>query len=373
MSNNALLAFGNFRRAERIDLSVLAQEASLEVCFTEKTSEAAEWLEHNTPRVLLVDDRMDEAAQVCQVTRSRLERASVPIISVAQELDDLTFEEVFSWGGDDAVGLSSLRPLLSRVRALPAELTAPTPSRKGKALVADPDRARRLVRARVLRNAGYSVSFAVSAEDAIKFAQDADSKLVVIDLDLDDSLLAIEGCRATNSEANLVILCPPKRSAEITECFAGFPNVAVSDSYAPPENVLFIVNELARGGASDKRASKRLLFGTQVAFRGEGRAVDDVGFTYNISAGGFYVRTLAPPVEDHVWLELQPPRADRRVRLEGEVVWRRPFGPSEFATVPPGFGVRIADATRRNLAAWLQGYNDFGAAIGLAPSLPRSS
>jgi Tfp pilus assembly protein PilZ len=112
------------------------------------------------------------------------------------------------------------------------------------------------------------------------------------------------------------------------------------------------------------------LYGTKVAFRGEGRDVDDFGFSYNVSEGGLYVRTLAPPTEDQVWVELRPPRADRRVRLEGQVVWRRGFGPSGNATVPPGFGVRITDGTRRNMQAWIDGYKGFAAAMGLASLRP---
>jgi hypothetical protein len=66
-----------------------------------------------------------------------------------------------------------------------------------------------------------------------------------------------------------------------------------------------------------------------------------------------------------VWLELRPPRSDRWVRLEGEVVWRRPFGPAGNATVPPGFGVKLADATRSNMSTWLGGYREFHRTLGL--------
>ena len=61
------------------------------------------------------------------------------------------------------------------------------------------------------------------------------------------------------------------------------------------------------------RGTARVLYGTAVAFRPMGRDTDDFGFTYNVSAGGLYVRTLAPPDEQLVWLELCPPRGERRV------------------------------------------------------------
>ncbi len=376
MTTNAVLAFGNFRKSARIDLSVLAQEASLDVRFATDADEVSNWLEENTPRVLIVDDAADDAARMCQITRSRVERAGVPIISVARELDDLSFEEVFSWGGDDAVELSSVRPLLARVRALPSDAHASAPSVRGMAVVADPDRTRRLVRARVLRNAGYAVNFAVSADDAAQFVESKSAKLVVIDSELEDSVKFLDqSAKAIEAGGTIfILLCPPRQIAELSAKFSGGrSNIAVSDSFAPPENVLFIANELIRGGGGDKRASRRLLYGTKVSFRGEGRLVDDYGFTYNVSAGGMYVRTLAPPADDLVWLELQPPRADKRVRLEGEVVWRRPFGPSDHATVPAGFGVRISDATKRNMECWLNGYNTFLASLGLDAPISKAS
>ncbi len=376
MTSNAVLAFGNFRKSARIDLSVLAQEAALELKFADKPNEVSDWLDENTPRVLLIDDTSEDAAQMCQIARSRVERAGLPIISVAKELDDLSFEEVFSWGGDDAVELSSVRPLLARVRALPTDSDKTVPSVRGMAVVADPDRARRLVRARVLRNAGYSVNFAVTAEDAANFVASQNAALVVIDSDLPDaaSLLKKSQHEIENGQTIFILLCPPRHIAELSaEVGGGTNRVAVSDGFAPPENVLFIANELRRGGTSDKRASRRMLYGTKVSFRGEGRPVDDYGFTYNVSAGGMYVRTLAPPVDDVVWLELQPPRADRRVRLECEVVWRRPFGPADHATVPPGFGARISDATKRNMECWLNGYNAFLAGLGLADPVSKAS
>jgi PilZ domain len=371
MPNNAVFAFGAFRRSERIDLSIVAQEAAVELRFTEQASEVAKWLEETTPRVMLLDEEVADASRVCQFARSSPERALVPIISVARSLDDLTFEEVFSWGGDDAVELNSVRPLLSRVRSLPSETPQGRRAERGVAVVADPDRVRRLVRARVLRNVGYSVQFAVCADDTLAQAALDNVQLLVVDTELEG---ADEVFLRRPEKSRLVVLCPPKQMAAYAARFEGRSDVAVSDSFAPPENVLFIANELLRGGAGDKRSSRRLLYGTKVAFRGEGRETDDFGFSYNISGGGLYVRTLAPPVDDTVWIELRPPRVDRRVRLEGQVVWRRGFGPSEHATVPPGFGVRITDGTRRNMQLWLDGYNGFMASLGLGePSAALAS
>ena len=83
-----------------------------------------------------------------------------------------------------------------------------------------------------------------------------------------------------------------------------------------------------------------------------------------MSEGGLYVRTLAPPEDDEVWIELCPPRSERRVRLVGKVAWRRRFNHNENATVPPGFGLSISDAAKGDIAAWAEGYRTICDAIG---------
>jgi Tfp pilus assembly protein PilZ len=144
----------------------------------------------------------------------------------------------------------------------------------------------------------------------------------------------------------------------------GVARVSVGDGFAPPENVLFLANELLAQRGVDQRASARLLYGTSVTFRAAGRDEDEIGFSYNISAGGLYVRTLAPlePNQD-VWLELWAPRSERRVRLAGTVAWRRPFGANERATVPAGFGVRITDGLAGDLDRWREGYESLSESL----------
>jgi Tfp pilus assembly protein PilZ len=145
---------------------------------------------------------------------------------------------------------------------------------------------------------------------------------------------------------------------------AALSRVSVADGYAPPENVLFLANELLNQRGVDKRASPRLLYGTAVAFRAAGRDEDEIGFSYNVNAGGVYVRTLAPlDAGQDVWLEMWPPRSERRVRLCGKVAWRRAYGPQERATVPAGFGVQITDGLGGDLDRWRAGYDAFAQSL----------
>jgi hypothetical protein len=217
---------------------------------------------------------------------------------------------------------------------------------------------------RVLRNAGYAVTFAVTPEDAARFAQAPGLSLAVWNVELSaEYRSAIDAARSSGSAANFIVCVAPRDLKAVRGELDGINGVSAIDAFAPPENVLFASNEL-RGGATNNRKSPRILYGTTVAFRGAGREKDDQGFSYNVSESGLYVRTLAPPEDNETWLELSPPRSERRVRLVGKVAWRRRFGHSDNATVPPGFGVSIVDGAKADLEAWRAGYASIVEALG---------
>lgn len=364
MPARRLLALGKFEQKARTALAAAAAEAAFEPEFVESARDGARWLDENTPDAVLLDDD-GSIRDLCLETRAQSRHAQVPMLALHHGLDDLNFAEAFSWGGDDAVDIDHPHGVLTRLRALPPEPPAPLKNGRGTALIVDGDRARRIVLGRVLRNAGYAIEFAVSDDDAVARVREHAPTLVIAGSKVSASPSALlASVRAEGSRATWIVTCPPKDLREERAAIEAFGNATATDGFAPAENAVFLANEIQRGGASDKRSSRRLLYGTMVAFRSAGREEDDHGFSYNVSLGGLYVRTLAPPEDDVVWLELQPPRGGRRVRLEGNVVWRRKFGPSEGATVPPGFGVALTDASRRDMDAWRIGYAAFAEALG---------
>lgn len=366
MSARPLLALGKFGNLGRDELESIAAQSDHQLIVASDVVKAKELLEQAHPQAVVVDVQQDGSENFCLNMRAQASHALTPIVALVDEVSDLAFAGAFSWGGDDVVGTDRKQALLSRLRRLPVgEITMPISGRRGVAVVADPDRGRRLVRARVLRNAGYQVQFAVTADDLAR-AGATEPALIVVDEELLGGLDVLTRVANDSAVTNALYLAAPRRIGALANELHSCPHTLVADGFAPPENIVFLANELSRGGSSDKRASKRLLYGTRVVFRGVGREEEDFGYSYNISEGGLYVRTLAVPDDDHVWIELRPPRTDRFVRLEGEVVWRRPFGPLGFATVPPGFGIRITDATASSRAAWDTGYAAFATALGLA-------
>ena len=357
-----MLAFGHFGREQRMALSMAAEQAAFTLHAADSPEEAGRWLESHEAMAMLLDTEASESLAV--QTRSSARHSRLPIIALAPEVGDLYFSDAFSWGADDVLPLSSTRPLLTRLRTLPREAGALPASTRGTALIAESDKTRRTVVGRVLRNAGYSVMFAVTKEDAARFAQQEEIALAVLNADLaDDYATIIESSRIAGSKANFIVCANPKDLKTIRAALDGTVGVGVIDAFAPPENVLFASNDL-KGGAVNNRRSPRILYGTTVAFRGAGREKDDYGFTYNISEGGLYVRTLAPPEDDEVWIEMAPPRSERRVRLVGKIAWRRRFNHNENATVPPGFGLSIVDGAKADLQTWNDAYGTISAALG---------
>jgi len=362
-----VLAVGSFDARERNVLTDTAAQSALEMHIEADPIQAAAWLDENDAIAILVDGDMPDSGTFALERRAESKNAAVPVLTWTQTVNDLSFAEAFSWGADDVVNRRDPYALLSRLRHLPKDVNAMATSNRGKALVADSDRNRRIVVGRVLRNAGYSVTFAVSGEDLERFVTTERVALVVTNSSLHTSLVeTVERMRDSGNAALFIVNCPPRDLKQLRHAFARLERATPTDGFAPAENVLFVSNELCRGFGTDKRTSPRLLFGTTTAFRGAGRESDDWGYSYNISRNGIYVRTLAPPEDDVIWLELCPPRGERRVRLVGKVAWRRGLSKGEFATVPPGFGLQIVDGAKMDLDVWVDRYSTFADVLGVS-------
>ncbi len=367
-----VLAAGVFTQAEREALADIARQSAMEIHVEPDPNAAASWLDARAAAAMVIDGDMHGGEAFAVERRAESKHANLPVLTWNHNVNDLSFAEAFSWGADDVVSRKDPHALIARLRHLPKAAPPIPASNRGVALVADPDRNRRIVIGRVLRNAGYSVTFAISGDDIERFVQTSAVELVVTNSSLHSAPLdAVTRVRTLGSNALCIVNCAPRDLKRARKDLASAERATPTDGFAPAENVLFVSNELGRGFGTDKRTSARLLYGTMVGFRGAGRDADDWGYSYNISESGLYVRTLAPPDDEFVWLELTPPRAERRVRLVGKVAWRRGLGKGEFATVPPGFGVQIVDGARVDREVWADRYRAFAEVLGVSLNPPR--
>jgi methylmalonyl-CoA mutase cobalamin-binding subunit len=215
--------------------------------------------------------------------------------------------------------------------------------------------------------------FASTSAEALTAAAAPDVAAVVVSAALERA--GIDGQRLTRHLPALsaddpaiapawVINTPPKEIAKMLGRVAQQDTLqmAVHDAFSAPANVLFVVNDVLNQETKNARKSERVLYGTVVRFRpaGRGRSDEDVGYSYNLSAGGLYVRTLALPDDWHeLWLEFVPPRSDRAIHLEATAMWTRGYGRAGSATVPSGFGVRITGGSSADLERYDRSYKAF--------------
>lgn len=348
-----MLAYGLFGREERASLEEAALASHVQLHTTASSSEASAWLDVHEAAAILLGKGEDPPESLALGTRAQTRHRQVPILALTRAPTDFDFADAYSWGADDVVSPEKSWSVTQRLRALTRNQQGEEPTPRGTAVIAEVDQFRRVATARALFNAGYDVRFALTSKDARDFALEPKVSLVVACTELcEDPSSFIKSATGKATSTHWIVSAEPRRHNELSQILAREPNVRLTEASAPPENVVFLANELCAGPMPNKRKSPRILNGTSVSFRIEGREEDEVGFTYNVSEGGLYVRTLAPPTEDLVWLELLPPKSSRRVRLVGEVAWRRHFGPAGRATVPPGFGVKIVDGARICLERW---------------------
>jgi Tfp pilus assembly protein PilZ/ActR/RegA family two-component response regulator len=345
-----------------------AASVGVTAAFVAQCEGAPAVLDDLLPLAVVLRQDAPGVAQTFNHVRSQPRLAQVPMFGVVADRSDLAFAELFAWGGDDLVCIDSPETLVRRLRPLLAQAASARQPGTGAApvdktaIVAGADAPWRIVMGRALYNGGFTIRFATSSEGlAEECAHEWVTVVVAADhLQPEGALAVLAKARDLGSNAPWIVVTPPKQMAAAHAAVKTLGRASIADGFAPPENVLFLANELLAARGIDKRASPRMLYGTAVAFRAAGREKDEIGYSYNVSASGLYVRTTAPPdAGQEVWLEMWPPRAERRVRLSGKVAWKRPFGPVGSATVPAGFGVQLTDGLSGDLERWHAGNEAF--------------
>lgn len=345
----------NARQAKT--LAVMAESAGLELITFGAPHEATAWLERNDPRAVVLDLRVAGVNDVCRKVRSKRQLCGVPIIALTRQISDGEAGRFYAVGVDDVLPIDANAQLVMRLRGLQQSIASP--QHRGIAIVADPEVERGDIFGRVFMNAGYDIKYAL--DDRLLLYPEATStaKVIVVSSKLGEPRRLIEAAKADGSGAVWVVVAPKRDLDALDERLAGLEGVAVIARDAPPTDALFFANELRLPEGARHRKGERRLFGTQVRFRAAGSVDCDFGFSYNISDSGLYVRTLAPPLSDRVWLEVRPPHTSEWACLEAEVAWRRPFATENGAPVPPGFGVKLLSGLGQSLVTWKRAVRDF--------------
>ena len=289
------------------------------------------------------------AALACMRARGKLLRTRIPVIALVDGDDEPAFSRAYRAGADEVLLLEKPEWLTARLKALPRS-TIPQPGNaRGDAVVADADRTRAEVIERVLKDAGFRVEVAADGFSTRLQVGRPSLKVAVVDASLDDVQNLIAQARTKGARCAWIVRARPEQLKELQEKLAKMERVAVVSAYGPPEDVLFETNRLLEPRATDGRNEVRLLHGGILRLVWTGTGGVDIGYSYNISASGIFVRTLLAPAAKELAVEIFPPDGDEKIRLECEVVWRREFGLTRKEPVPAGFALKIVGG---QLGAW---------------------
>ncbi len=328
---------GSAERTVRMAIERSAQTA----VFVSSKEEALAATLLETPRCVLVDAHAG-IRDIHEALRSRAECFGVPVIALTDVTSEQAWLELHGLGADDVVATYDVGGITRRLSALSSfDPAARTALFQGTCLVAHQDSYRRTLLGRVLRQGGFDVAFASNTAEALEVAERSPPKVVVAASRLPPGggaealqslgrqwLGSMPAVLLTESETELID--GPRRFSHIGED-------------APPDDLLFVVNELLRPRELvETRASRRLLHAARCGFRVAGEFESSFGLTYNISREGLYVRTFdSPPNKAKVWLELRPQPSLQVCHVRGEVVWTRKLSTGARGAAPPGFGVRL--------------------------------
>ena len=256
--SSEMLAYGQFGQTERSILEEAARASQVLLHTTDSSSEASAWLDtHEASAILLGTGHQPE--NLAMGTRAQSRHRQLPILALTREPGDLDFAAAYSWGADDVVAPDKAWPLTQRLRALTRSLRSEQSTARGTALVAEVDQFRRVAIARALFNAGYDVRFALTPEDAQAFVREAQVTLVVLCTELcEDPVQFIHAALHAGSQAKFIVSAEPRRHNGLSQGLARESQARLTDASAPPENVVFLANELEAGALPNKRASPRI-------------------------------------------------------------------------------------------------------------------
>lgn len=298
------------------------------------------------PRCMVVDWELAESRELCQTLRATAALAEIPVIAIVDDPWSAAVVEAFGVGVDDYLPRRELDRLVNKVAAIEGGGTLLGASGSGKVVLADPDRVQRVQLAKQLRRMGFDVQFAL---DAGGIEAGPDVRMVVISaaLDVGDAL-----AKRNNGTPWLVT---GGRSQLDELQVEEAKRLKLFDTATDPALLVFVANQLLTEEFTQMRASKRLPYGVPIRF-GVAEGPQTHGFTYNISLGGLYVRTLTPPaMGTELDLLYRPPHGRGQVLVSGRVAWRQSQAVGRNG-VPCGFGLQYAELPLADGAAIEAGY-----------------
>jgi uncharacterized protein (TIGR02266 family) len=212
-------------------------------------------------------------------------------------------------------------------------------------LVADDSKLWQRIVREMLVEAGYETHLASDGLECVrklKYELD-DVSLVLLDIRMPelDGFGVLKELKQARVTANIPVLAISSdyREEHIEE-LKRLGAAGYLSKKAPLENILFRINRILYPEKRELRMSPRVEDNILVRYRiGES---DFSCYSYNISTGGLFLRTTAPPPENTpLRLVFSLPRNNHLIESEGVVTWRNEYRPDAEMSYPPGIGVKF--------------------------------
>ena len=359
-AQNSALVIGGLFRDGVADVHDAIRRASIEPVLAMTDDIVRATREGKTPAVVVLDEsRESEAALVAM--RGTAAHQSVPVIQIVRHATTAAYAHAHDVGADGVVAVSDLGALTRQVANLAASVGTAQSRPTQEAVVIGSEARSRAAVGRLLAHTGFELVFAREASEVDSVIASPRVRVVVLvhDGKVDPAAVGASINASGRNDIVFVVCAHPDVARPLSDIAIATKRASILASKRIDASLLFALNELMRPAGLENRASPRLLYGTLVSFRREGEMIPSFGLSSNVSAEGFYVRTLDPPEPGTpIWLELRPPGSRGVVHLRAQAVWRQHYVRSGVALSLPGFGARLSNerCPEADLTSYARGY-----------------
>jgi CheY-like chemotaxis protein/Tfp pilus assembly protein PilZ len=325
------------------------------------------------PSLILVHEEIAsrDGPRVFAAIREHEVGRDVPVVLVASlHSSPELIEAVWKAGVDDCI-LPPLAPEHLRERAV--AIVEPTASAPVAGGMGRPERERRVVRhvalsgdageygrmlcdhlehegLHVIQLGGYEG--APQAVDLLVYVTDTGENL------MRDLPLALKRVRAASPSVVLPILAVSRHRKWADPEHARRNGIYLLDGDRPLEDVVRTICGLLNRAPHRLRVDHRIPFFCPVFFRESVGVKPEPwrsGFTYNLSVGGLFIKTLVPlrpaaPVEIRICLT----STREEIEVTGVVAWSNPYATKRLFTYPIGMGVQFLGAISRRMSQLIE-------------------